>query len=160
MNINQVIGNYLKKEDFPQARTVTISHVTMTEMDGTEKPVLHIQETTKGLVLNKSNINLIVSLYGPETDNWAGKPLTLYNDPTVSYAGKQVGGIRVMINQPAPQGAPVPPAASAAPQEAPVPQAASAGSQGLVPRTKPVTMPAAEKPAEAASEAFEDDLPW
>ena len=133
MNINQMIGDYLKKEDFPQPRTCTISHVSMVEMDDTQKPVLHLQETTKGLVLNKTNINLIVSLYGPETDHWSGKPLTLYNDPNVTYAGKATGGVRVMINAPA--------AAVTAPPQ-------------------PTPAPVSVEPAPAAPAASEDDVPW
>lgn len=33
--------------------------------------------------------------WGPETDNWIGKSVRVYNDETVKWAGKEVGGIRI-----------------------------------------------------------------
>jgi hypothetical protein len=43
-----------------------------------DKPILYFQKTEKGLVLNKTNAMIIASIYGPDTDNWMGKPVTLY----------------------------------------------------------------------------------
>lgn len=34
-------------------------------------------------------------LWGGETDNWIGKSMVLFNDPTVIWAGKPEGGIRI-----------------------------------------------------------------
>lgn len=33
--------------------------------------------------------------WSPETDNWIGKSVRVYNEPTVKWAGKEVGGIRI-----------------------------------------------------------------
>lgn len=33
--------------------------------------------------------------WGPETDNWIGQSVRVYNEPTVKWAGKEVGGIRI-----------------------------------------------------------------
>ena len=42
---------------------------------------------------NKSMRKLIISQWGSEGNNWVGKYLTLYRDPTVKWAGEEVGGI-------------------------------------------------------------------
>jgi len=39
-------------------------------------------------------------MLGDETDNWIGKEITLYNDPTVSMGDQIVGGIRVQYMPP------------------------------------------------------------
>ena len=108
MNINQAYpSNYLKKEDFTQPRACTIHMVKLENVAAAGqpeemKPVLFINETDKGMVLNKTNANILAALYGPETDSWQGKPVQIYNDPTIQYAGQITGGIRFrMPAQPA-----------------------------------------------------------
>ena len=41
-----------------------------------------------------------MALGSPETDDWKGKQITMYNDRTVSFAGKLTGGIRIRPNAP------------------------------------------------------------
>lgn len=43
----------------------------------------------------KSMLRLICDAWGEETDNWIGKSMRLYGDPTVKWAGAEVGGIRI-----------------------------------------------------------------
>ena len=38
---------------------------------------------------------VLAKLWGVESDNWIGKSMVLYNDPTVIWAGKPEGGIRI-----------------------------------------------------------------
>jgi len=45
---------------------------------------------------NKTMRKLIISQWGDEGDNWVGKFLRIYNDPSVKWAGKEVGGIVVI----------------------------------------------------------------
>ncbi len=60
------------------------------------------------MVLNITNGDLIAIVTGStETDDWMGKKITLYNDPSISYAGKITGGIRVQIPQAAAVAAPM-----------------------------------------------------
>lgn len=61
------------------------------------------QEQEKPMVLNSTNAQLIAQITKEEdTDNWTGHKVVLYDDPSISYGGKLVGGIRVRAprNQP------------------------------------------------------------
>ena len=63
------------------------------------KWVVHFSEC-KPLVLNSTNGQLISNaLSSPETDDWAGKQIVLYNDPNVSFGGKLTGGVRARAVQ-------------------------------------------------------------
>jgi hypothetical protein len=67
-----------------------------------EKWVLkfHEPDSKEGLVLNNENGALIQSITGSDdSEDWAGKRITLFKDPTVRFAGKLVGGIRVRAAQ-------------------------------------------------------------
>jgi len=48
----------------------------------------------RGLVLNRTNLSRIIELHGDDTDQWAGKSITLYPSET-ELAGKTVDCIRV-----------------------------------------------------------------
>lgn len=64
------------------------------------KWVLYFHELPKPLVLNSTNGQLIQMITGSEDfDDWIGKKVILYNDKTVSFAGKITGGIRVKAPQ-------------------------------------------------------------
>lgn len=58
------------------------------------KWIIHFSEC-KPLVLNSTNGQLIAQALGsPETDDWKGKEIVLYNDPNVSFGGQLTGGVR------------------------------------------------------------------
>jgi hypothetical protein len=97
MNINGAFpSTYLKAPDLAGRRAlVTISHVKLEDVGDEAKPVLYFQGKEKGLVLNKTNANMITEITGSdETDHWKGKPIVLYVTK-VDYQGKRVDGIRV-----------------------------------------------------------------
>lgn len=98
MNINQVFpSKYLNALDLGQAKpVVTIANITMEEANKGEphKPVLHFVGKDKGMVLNKTNGQNIASIYGPETDAWIGKPITLYTT-FVDFQGQSKLALRV-----------------------------------------------------------------
>ena len=90
----------------PLLLTMTKLHMENVAMEGAEpdkKWCLSFVEADKPMVLNATNIQLIGSIHGPETDNWAGKKIVLYHDPNISYGGKLIGGLRIRApkNQPA-----------------------------------------------------------
>jgi hypothetical protein len=103
---------YLKKEDFPSPEVLTISEVREEQVTAPgEKPkrklILYFKEIEKGLVLNKTHGDTLLEITGYEDpEKWIGTRVELYCDPSVMYAGKKVGGIR--LRQPAPS--PLPPA--------------------------------------------------
>jgi hypothetical protein len=93
-------SKYVSSADL-QGRTasVSISHVEMEEVGvGEHKPVLYFQGKQKGMVLNKTNASMLVTLFGDNTDNWAGQPIELFSIHT-EFQGKPVEGLRVRAAQ-------------------------------------------------------------
>ena len=98
MNFNDMYpSKYLKKEDVPTPRTVTIKSVGRSlvggEENGEEKNVIFFQEI-KEMVLNKGNGFVLFEAFG-EPGNWPGKQVEVYCDPSVMFGGKRVGGLRL-----------------------------------------------------------------
>ena len=117
-------SEYLKKEDFPEPETLTICEVREEEVtapgkDPKLKVVIYFEERQKGCVLNLANGAVLEAMTGSaDPDKWVGTRVRVYNDPTVTFGGQQVGGIRFARVRPLPQqhGAPVqPPPAPAKP---------------------------------------------
>lgn len=82
--------------------TVTIKALAVEEVgaQGEKKPVLWFEGASKGLILNKTCALAIARLHGPDTDAWAGKPVTLY--PTqVNAFGQTHDVVRVADRLPA-----------------------------------------------------------
>jgi hypothetical protein len=77
-----------------------------------KKVALTFTRTDKGFILNKTNRDILVKLYGDDTDDWIGKRIQLY--PTeVQYGAKgMVPAIRIRPR--------VPDAAAPAPPPPPV----------------------------------------
>ena len=101
MNINEAFpSKYLKAADIKghPPVPVQISHVTMEKMpEGEERPVLWFIGKEKGVVLNKTNANMIAHAYGPETAGWGNKTIYLRCE-AVPFGGNIVDSIRVGIN--------------------------------------------------------------
>ena len=107
MNINQAFpGTYLKASDL-QGRTINIAmHSVVIEDVGRNdrKPVLYFMDRNgtkreQGLVLNKTNANVIAEMYGPETDMWPGNVITIH-PARVEFQGQLVDAIRVKLEAP------------------------------------------------------------
>lgn len=100
MNIDELMqsNTYLRKEDFPTPALLTISGAEMGEIEGEKKLNLFFNEIEKALACNKTNLQLMAHFFGStDTDDWTGHKLVAYNEPTIMYAGKMVGGIRVRL---------------------------------------------------------------
>ena len=73
--------------------------VTVESVDGgsAEQPVnVHLVEFPgRPFKPSKTVRRVLVAAWGPETDVYAGRRMTLFGDPTVRWAGQEVGGIRV-----------------------------------------------------------------
>lgn len=89
-------SNYLKAADVEdEPRSLKIQRVEFNVKIGDdEKPVLYFSGEKKGLVLNKTNSNIISKLYGKETEDWIGKEVILYQ-AVVEMKGDMVDAIRV-----------------------------------------------------------------
>ena len=100
-----------------QCVSLTIRELKATELDDDNgskvtKPVLFFVEAQKGLLLNKTNARAIAGIYGRETDQWIGKPITIFPAQT-EYKGEPVECVRVKLQ---------PPPAEVMPQQQPVQQ--------------------------------------
>lgn len=82
-----------------QDHTVTIQDVQMGEVgrNNETKPILFFTGKPKGMVMNKTNGNMIASTLGPDTDAWRGHSITIYPSVT-SFDGEEVDCIRVRRN--------------------------------------------------------------
>jgi len=114
MNISELsVSNYLKKEDVMPPVIVTISSITKENLaKENETPeykyILNFSEALKPMVLNMTNGELIAMVTGEQdTDNWIGKKITLWYDPTVTFGEKMTGGIRIQMPQQQAQAAPM-----------------------------------------------------
>ncbi len=106
-------SNYIKAADL-QGRTVpvVISDVKIETLgsgqDAEQKAILYFQGKERGLVLNKTNANIISQAYGDETDDWIGMEIELYV-AMVQFQSNMVEAVRVRIPRKKPAGqAPAP----------------------------------------------------
>jgi hypothetical protein len=92
-------SNYIKATDLGGREwKLTMSNVQMEDLNGEEKPVLYFHGSDKGLVLNRTNAEMIVTMYGDETNDWSGKQVTIKPDKT-QFGGRVVDCIRVVWQQ-------------------------------------------------------------
>lgn len=94
-------SKFMKKEDVGDGVLLTVESCIQKNVakEGAEpehKWCLTFDEEDKPLVLNSTNIQLCEQMFmSGDTDDWIGKKIVLYTDPSVMYAGKVIGGIRV-----------------------------------------------------------------
>lgn len=73
--------------------TYTIREV---KAGSTEQPFdFLLVETDRAYRPSKTMRRVIVNAWGASAANYAGRRLTLYREPTIKFAGKEVGGIRI-----------------------------------------------------------------
>lgn len=101
MELSNVFGGDTLKAADLQGRepTVVIATVEMKKFDNGNKLVIKFQGAKKALVANKTNSKRIGMMYGTNTDNWTGKPITLYVD-VVDFQGEPTEAIRVRVKRP------------------------------------------------------------
>lgn len=86
LNADDLIGG--------QTLTVKINKVTIT---GGDQPVsIHFDgDNGKPYKPGKSMRRVLVSAWGSDANKYIGRSMTLYCDPTVTFGGSKVGGIRI-----------------------------------------------------------------
>lgn len=119
MNVNDIFPTrFVAAADLNgKSFVLTIRSVTLEDMQSHDnktvtKPVAWFTNATKGLVLNRTNTMIIADLYGPETDAWAGKQITIYATKVRAF-GKMDDAIRVREEVPTPKS----PASAAVPTD-------------------------------------------
>jgi hypothetical protein len=103
MRSYKTYGNsrYLKKEDFPSPRILTIGtareeEVTVRGGEPKEKIILYFEEIEKGLVSNMAHGDTLFAITGSDDpDKWVGAKVEVYVNPNVEFGGKKEGGIRL-----------------------------------------------------------------
>jgi len=102
-------SNYIKGADIKGDTVVTVDRVSREEVGPTkdQKWVIHFKELEKGLTLNKTNGQSIEVLYGPDTEGWRGRQITLFST-MVDFQGKQVLSVRIRQAKPAQATQPAP----------------------------------------------------
>lgn len=95
-------SKYLQKDDVGEDGVILtirgFKRETLENDDGNEeKIVLYFQEQDyKPMVVNRTNANMIANATGSRTAGESiGKQIVVYNDPTVQFAGKITGGLRI-----------------------------------------------------------------
>ncbi len=102
MHISQLKDSkFLTKTDVGTGVIVTIKKLEQENVAKSGAPeelkwVCWFAELDKPMVLNNTNGQIMAMiLKSEETDDWSGQQVVLYEDPTIQFAGKIVGGIRV-----------------------------------------------------------------
>ena len=87
MNADDLIGG---------PKTITITRVSANQ-SSTEQPIAisYQGDNGKPFFPCKSMRRVLVSVWGKDGSAYAGRSLTLYRDPTVTWGGLAVGGIRI-----------------------------------------------------------------
>lgn len=75
--------------------TITVTRVTVGA--GEDQPVSVFYEGDKGRPFKpcKTMRKLLAYAWGSDAGQWAGKSMTLFNEPGVKFGGEEVGGIRI-----------------------------------------------------------------
>jgi hypothetical protein len=126
MKIGQMMDSkFLKKEDVDPPKLVTIRGFSQQNAGRDDAPemkwTMSFIELSKPMVMNSTNLQLAAQALGSDdTDHWIGKQIVLYNDPSVQFQGKLIGGIRIRApkKRPGTQAAPAPATVTAEADEA------------------------------------------
>ena len=89
----------------PQPIRLIIAGLDVQEVeDGIRKPILYFQPTPglpghekPAMVLNQTNANMVKLHLGSETNDWIGKQVGLWTDPTIEFKGQLVKGLRIKM---------------------------------------------------------------
>lgn len=104
MKVSELFSGFLEAEDLPDGRDieVTIESVRLPGKDDKgrdgrllDKPIVRLAKVKKEWVLNKTNARAIRRLYGNETENWHGQPITVYRTTCAAFGDANTPCIRV-----------------------------------------------------------------
>ena len=94
-------GKYLKRESVTtegEVHTVVkCAEEEINSVDGGSetKWILYLSDL-KPLIMNATNIRRAVAAFGTaEVNDWGGKPIIVFDDDSVEFGGKVVGGVRL-----------------------------------------------------------------
>ncbi len=98
-------GKYLASSDLDGdgkefGRVLTISGIEEADVSRQDDPTSELRpilnfEDSKGLVLNKTNLNFVTGHFGEDDNKVVGCKVGVWVNPRVEYAGKLVQGLRL-----------------------------------------------------------------
>jgi hypothetical protein len=98
MKLNDLFpSRYLKSDDYQQPAILTMTAVAIEQVgpDREDKPVLYFKETAKGLILNKTNFEMVAEVTGQEdTMDWEGQKIEIFKSRT-KFGGRTVDCLRL-----------------------------------------------------------------
>jgi hypothetical protein len=93
--IGKYKSSFINAEDIAKPMIITITNVSEERVGNDDKLVMYFGESTEGIVLNKTCLNQLEEIFGSDdTDDWLDRTVVVYNDASVMFQGKKVGGIR------------------------------------------------------------------
>jgi hypothetical protein len=96
MNMTDFVNsNYIKGEDIAQNVLIeaTIASVKKKEFEDGGKSVLALEDGRQ-VVLNQTRLKVLIGAFGPNSENWIGKPVILSRGQE-RYGGKPVPAVRI-----------------------------------------------------------------
>lgn len=75
--------------------TITVSEVRIGNSEEQPVTVHYVNEAGRPFKPCKTMRKLLIHAWGKNGNDWRGRSMTLYNDPTVKFGGDEVGGIRI-----------------------------------------------------------------
>lgn len=102
MKVGRFLSPYVRTADVKRAQTVTVAAVEEEVIgqgeDRKPKLVAYFDELEQGAVLGaKVVLSFFAEEFGEDSDDWIGKKVVMYKDPTITFQGKRVGGIRFKL---------------------------------------------------------------
>lgn len=89
----QAKSDQLNAVDLPSDLTVIVTSVTRSA-DG-RLTVHYANDNGRPWKPSKGMVRVLVAGWGKESDQWIGRSVTLFCEPSVKYGGKEVGGIHI-----------------------------------------------------------------
>jgi hypothetical protein len=88
-------SDQLNADDLAAPMTITVTGVRGT--DSSDQPIIINFENDQGKPFKpcKTMRRVLVRAWGPNGQDYVGRSMTVYNDPTVKWGGQPVGGVRI-----------------------------------------------------------------
>ena len=94
--------NYLGAYSLPDGKDiiVVIDYVQREEVVGSNgkkeyEVVAHLKNGVLPFILNKTNMKTLQKLYSPYIEDWRGRAIQVYFDPTIKFGREITGGLRI-----------------------------------------------------------------
>jgi hypothetical protein len=113
-------GDYVRSDELPpNTRIPAVIRFAGIEQVGqgqTPKAVLTLaaqdgRPWPRKVILNKGNAGILTKAFGKDGAAWIGQTITIWNDPSVTFKGEAVGGLKVAVDHQSHQAPASPPAA-------------------------------------------------